>query len=242
MNEPNKLPLVKRGHADAGRAVERERSRGDRRLRRSRRPGAGLDHRRPTSRNPGRARPAACRRLDQRRGGIQLAYQTAPRPLHLRRRQPRDPLHRRRFQRGRDRARTNWCGWPSRTPRQACSCRCSASAWATTTMPCWSRSPNKGNGNYAFIDTESEARKVLVEQMTGTLVTIAKDVKIQVEFNPGRGGRLPADRLREPYAGGPGFQRRQERCRRNRRRPHGHRPVRDRPRRHGQRRSHAAGR
>jgi Ca-activated chloride channel family protein len=42
----------------------------------------------------------------------------------------------------------------------------------------------KGNGNYAFIDTESEARKVLVEQMAGTLVTIAKDVKIQVEFNP----------------------------------------------------------
>jgi Ca-activated chloride channel family protein len=43
---------------------------------------------------------------------------------------------------------------------------------------------NKGNGNYAFIDTESEARKVLVEQMSGTLVTIAKDVKIQLEFNP----------------------------------------------------------
>ncbi|MBW3598771.1 MAG: VWA domain-containing protein [Planctomycetes bacterium] len=42
----------------------------------------------------------------------------------------------------------------------------------------------KANGNYAFIDTESEARKVLVEQMAGTLVTIAKDVKIQVEFNP----------------------------------------------------------
>ena len=43
---------------------------------------------------------------------------------------------------------------------------------------------NKGNGNYAFIDTDAEARKVLVEQMSGTLVTIAKDVKIQVEFNP----------------------------------------------------------
>lgn len=43
---------------------------------------------------------------------------------------------------------------------------------------------NKGNGNYAFIDTDHEARKVLVEQMSGTLVTIAKDVKIQVEFNP----------------------------------------------------------
>jgi Ca-activated chloride channel family protein len=45
---------------------------------------------------------------------------------------------------------------------------------------------NKGNGNYAYIDTLNEARKVLVEQLSGTLVTIAKDVKIQVEFNPAR--------------------------------------------------------
>ncbi len=45
---------------------------------------------------------------------------------------------------------------------------------------------NKGNGNYAYIDDFSEARKVLVDQMMGTLVTIAKDVKIQVEFNPAR--------------------------------------------------------
>jgi len=43
---------------------------------------------------------------------------------------------------------------------------------------------DKGNGNYAYIDTLNEGRKVLVEQMSGTLVTIAKDVKIQVEFNP----------------------------------------------------------
>ena len=43
---------------------------------------------------------------------------------------------------------------------------------------------NRGNGNYAFIDTEQEARKVLVDQMSGTLETVAKDVKIQVEFNP----------------------------------------------------------
>jgi Ca-activated chloride channel family protein len=43
---------------------------------------------------------------------------------------------------------------------------------------------NKGNGNYAYIDDFNEARKVLVDQMLGTLVTIAKDVKIQVEFNP----------------------------------------------------------
>lgn len=41
-----------------------------------------------------------------------------------------------------------------------------------------------GNGNAAYIDSISEARKVLVEQVTSTLVTVAKDVKIQVEFNP----------------------------------------------------------
>ena len=43
-----------------------------------------------------------------------------------------------------------------------------------------------GNGNYAYIDSLAEARKVLVEQAGGTLVTIAKDVKLQVEFNPRR--------------------------------------------------------
>ena len=47
---------------------------------------------------------------------------------------------------------------------------------------------DKGNGNYAYIDTEKEAEKVLVEQIGGTLVTIAKDVKIQIEFNPQKVG------------------------------------------------------
>ena len=41
-----------------------------------------------------------------------------------------------------------------------------------------------GNGNYAYIDTLSEARKVLVDEIGATLNTIAKDVKIQIEFNP----------------------------------------------------------
>lgn len=45
---------------------------------------------------------------------------------------------------------------------------------------------DRGNGNYAYIDSRAEARKVLVEQANATLVTIAKDVKIQVEFNPKR--------------------------------------------------------
>lgn len=43
---------------------------------------------------------------------------------------------------------------------------------------------DKGNGNYAYIDDILEAKKTLVNEMGGTLVTIAKDVKIQVEFNP----------------------------------------------------------
>src|SRR5438045_9512245 len=43
---------------------------------------------------------------------------------------------------------------------------------------------DKGNGNYAYLDSVDEARKVLVQQINGTLMTIAKDVKIQVEFNP----------------------------------------------------------
>jgi Ca-activated chloride channel family protein len=62
---------------------------------------------------------------------------------------------------------------------------------------------DKGNGNYAYIDTAAEGRKVFGEQIGGTLLTIAKDVKIQVEFNPrlvagyrliGYENRLLADR------------------------------------------------
>jgi len=41
-----------------------------------------------------------------------------------------------------------------------------------------------GNGNYAYVDGPAEARKVLVREMGGTLLTIARDVKVQVEFNP----------------------------------------------------------
>jgi secreted protein with Ig-like and vWFA domain len=43
---------------------------------------------------------------------------------------------------------------------------------------------DRGNGHYAYIDSLDEARRVLVDQVGGTLVTIAKDVKIQIEFNP----------------------------------------------------------
>ena len=45
---------------------------------------------------------------------------------------------------------------------------------------------DRGNGNFHYVDGLLEARKVLVEEMGGTLVTLAKDVKLQVEFNPAR--------------------------------------------------------
>ncbi|MEO8404845.1 MAG: von Willebrand factor type A domain-containing protein [Chitinophagaceae bacterium] len=45
---------------------------------------------------------------------------------------------------------------------------------------------DKGNGNHAYIDGMSEAKKVLVNEFGGTLFTIAKDVKLQIEFNPAK--------------------------------------------------------
>jgi Ca-activated chloride channel family protein len=46
------------------------------------------------------------------------------------------------------------------------------------------RLADMGNGNYAYLDSLNEANRVLVQQMSSTLVTVAKDVKLQVEFNP----------------------------------------------------------
>ncbi|TGE26702.1 vWA domain-containing protein [Hymenobacter metallicola] len=48
------------------------------------------------------------------------------------------------------------------------------------------RLADKGNGNYAYLDNLDEARRVLVRQFGGTLFTLAKDVKLQLEFNPAR--------------------------------------------------------
>ena len=58
---------------------------------------------------------------------------------------------------------------------------------------------DKGNGNYSYLDSLHEARRVLIAEAGATLVTVAKDVKIQVEFNPQTGRRLQADWLREPH-------------------------------------------
>ena len=85
---------------------------------------------------------------------------------------------------------------------------------------------DRGNGNYSYIDSLSEAQKVLVEQAGGTLVTLAKDVKLQVEFNPRVDRSVPARRLREPIAAGSGFQRRQKRRGRHGSRALGDRAIR----------------
>ena len=78
------------------------------------------------------------------------------------------------------------------------------------------RLADKGNGHYAYIDSPEEAYKVLVKEMGSTLVAIAKDVKIQVEFNPARvessrligyGADSPLERLQnqQPYSSGANF-------------------------------------
>ena len=56
-----------------------------------------------------------------------------------------------------------------------------------------------GNGAYFNIDAEREGRKVFLKHLTGTLVTIAKDVKIQVEFNPAKPGLAAATEDRAEF-------------------------------------------
>ena len=78
-----------------------------------------------------------------------------------------------------------------------------------------------GNGNYAYIDTLNEGRKVLVEQLSGTLQTIAKDVKIQVEFNPAVVAEYRLIGYENRVLAPGGLQQRQDRRGRHRRRAHG---------------------
>ncbi|MEJ1973349.1 MAG: YfbK domain-containing protein [Lacunisphaera sp.] len=79
---------------------------------------------------------------------------------------------------------------------------------------------DKGNGNYAYIDSLAEAKKSLVEQAGGTLVTIAKDVKIQVEFNPAQAQAYRLIGYENRLLKKRGFQQRQGGRRRDRRGPY----------------------
>ncbi|MEI9895623.1 MAG: VWA domain-containing protein [Chthoniobacter sp.] len=79
---------------------------------------------------------------------------------------------------------------------------------------------DRGNGNYAYIDTLIEAKKVFVEQLSSTLVTIAKDGENPGGIQSRASGCVSPGRLRKAAAGQGGFQQRPERRRRDRRRPH----------------------
>ena len=69
---------------------------------------------------------------------------------------------------------------------------------------------DQGNGNYAYLDSLQEARRVFIREANATLETVAKDVKFQVEFNPAVDRVVEADRLRGPRARGAGFQQRSQ--------------------------------
>ena len=71
---------------------------------------------------------------------------------------------------------------------------------------------DKGNGNYAYLDSLHEARRVLIAEAGATLVTVAKDVKIQVEFNPRTVGAYKLIGYENRILAASGFQQRQEGC------------------------------
>ena len=87
------------------------------------------------------------------------------------------------------------------------------------------RLADDGNGSYYYVDTLAEARRVFVENLTGTLQIIARDAKIQVDFNPRGGEPLPPAGLREPRSGRPRLPQRLGGCRRGRSRAQRHRAV-----------------
>ena len=161
--------------------------------------------------------------------GIQLAYDIASAGLHQGRRQPRHPRDRRRLQRRRHEPGRAGPADRARSARRGVFLSVLGFGTGNLKDSTMEKLADKGNGNYAYIDSLHEARRVLVAEAGATLVTVAKDVKIQVEFNPRDGRRVPADRLREPAAAAPGLQRRQEGRGRDRRRPHGDGALRDRP-------------
>ena len=119
--------------------------------------------------------------------GIQLAYDVATQQLHQERHQPRDPGHRRRFQRGRLQ-QGDLIRLIEAKAKSGVFLSVLGFGMGNIKDSNLEKLADKGNGHYAYIDSPREAYKVLVEEMGSTLVTVAKDVKIQVEFNPAKVG------------------------------------------------------
>ncbi len=133
--------------------------------------------------------------------GIQLAYDVGRPELHQGRHQPRDPrpptaTSTSASPTGRLVTADRGEGQERRLPQRARLRQGQHQGWPRSRS-----SPTRGTATTPTSTRSREARKVLVEQMGGTLVTIAKDVKIQVEFNPAQVARVPPDRLREPRHG-----------------------------------------
>ena len=185
MNAPNKLPLVIEGMQMLLEATRREGPRGDRRLRRVGRSGARFDIGEETQEDPQGVDAVAAGGSTNGGAGIALAYQTA-----------RDHF----IPEGVNRVilctdgdfnvgTTGTDELVRMVEQRSQGGRVPVGARLRHGQPQRrdaGEDQRRGNGNYAFIDTDNEARKVLVEQISGTLVTIAKDVKIQVEFNPAK--------------------------------------------------------
>jgi hypothetical protein len=129
--------------------------------------------------------------------GIELAYEIAQARLHRRRRQPRHPRHRRRLQRRRH-ERGDLVRLIETKRQEGVFLSVLGFGMGNLKDSTLEKLADKGNGNYAYIDSLTRPQGARRADRR-TLVTIAKDVKIQVEFNPaGRG--LSPDRLREPPA------------------------------------------
>ena len=200
-DRPDKLPLVKASLRDAG--AERSPPRTASPSSSTPATPAWCCRRRPASDTPtildalDRARG---RRLDQRRRGHPARLRGGAGALHQGRRQPRHPRDRRRLQRRRHRSGRRCSRLIEEKRESGVFLSVLGFGMGNLKDSTMEKLADTGNGNYAYIDSLDEARKVLVEQAGGTLVTVAKDVKLQVEFNPRARRRVPADRLREPAA------------------------------------------
>ena len=104
--------------------------------------------------------------------------------VHPRRHQPRHPGDRRRFQRRRDQRRRPGAADRAAARERASSCRCSASAPATSRTRRWRSWPTRATATTPTSTHCTRRARCSSTEAGGTLVTVAKDVKVQVEFNP----------------------------------------------------------
>jgi autotransporter-associated beta strand protein len=184
MNEPSKLPLVQQSSAHAHRTARGRGSRDDGGLCGQQRPRAAADEWREEGRHPRRHRKTQGRWQHPWQRGHSTGLRAGRGRLHQGRRESRDPLHGRRFQCRRQFSPEELEKLITEKAKSGVFLSVLGFGSGNLKDRTMETLADKGNGNYAYIDSLSEARKVLVEQMSGTLVTIAKDVKIQVEFNP----------------------------------------------------------